>query len=115
MTKEQKKFEKWTKSKSRGRGLLCHFYKRDKDFKYYGEIEFVYFNLYLSSRNWVIKGTKGHGISNQGIKSQIPCLNCYKIDNEFRYKVNSLQIFSKDSFEFGLILDKRQISKILKK
>jgi hypothetical protein len=76
---EVSKFVKWAKEKIAWRGLICHFYIAESQKQYYSRTDFAYFNLFCDSRDWVVKGTTGHGIRSQrGKVHQLPALTVLK-------------------------------------
>lgn len=111
------KFRKWARKVSKKKGLICHFYILEKDEQrdkqYYGKKDYVYFNLCSSSRDWIVKGTPHHGITDRHNKpSEIPCLNCYQVNDKFFEALKQLQLEKSKKFEFGIILNKRKLKKI---
>lgn len=59
-----------------------------------------------------MKGTTGHGItSERGKVSQVPCLNCYKIDDSFYEALETLLEQGNQKYELGIILDKAALKK----
>jgi hypothetical protein len=109
------RFNRWVNKLSPRRGLVCHFYMQEKDKKYHGKIDFAYFNLVSNSRDWVIKGTKEHGISNNHRKSQIPCLNCFDVNEKFENALRDLGEKENFIFELGVIFNKRKLKNDFKK
>ena len=111
-------FKRWAKQESHRRGIICHFYIVQRDNQsnqkqYYDKLDYAYFNLLSDSKDWLVKGTTGHGItSKRGKRSQVPCLNCFAVDEEF---VSSLRRLIKDrneKFELGILLNKRKLNNL---
>jgi hypothetical protein len=109
---EQSRFTRWVRKCSPRRGLICHFYIREKSKLFYGKIEFAYFNLFCSSKDWVVGGTKNHGISSaRGKKSPIPCLNCFEVNDGFCAIIKKYKPDRNGQFEIGIIFNKRKLKK----
>ena len=107
---EQSRFTRWVRKYSPRRGLICHFYIREKSKPFYGKVDFAYFNLFCPSKDWVIGGTKNHGVSSaRGKKSQIPCLNCFEVNDEFCKVVEKYETDRNDQFEIGIIFNRRKL------
>ena len=112
---EQSRFTRWVRKFSPRRGLVCHFYIQEKAKPFYGKVEFAYFNLFSSSRDWVVGGTKNHGISSaRNKKSQIPCLNCFEVNDEFCAVIKEYETDRNDQFEIGVIFNKRKLKRDFK-
>jgi hypothetical protein len=108
--KELTRFKRWADDNRKGRGLLCHFYDAEstKQKQYYTKSDYAYFNLFCSSPEWMVKGTTDHGIRSQREKtSQVPCLNCYQIDEEFYEAIETHCNEAIKKYELGIILNKR--------
>jgi len=103
-------FIKWAKKKSYRRGIVCHFYIPESTKQYYDKTDYAYFNLFCNSREWIVKGTTGHGIRSQrGKSSSVPCLNCFEVNDEFYKAIKKLYAERNDKFELGILLNKRKI------
>jgi len=108
--KKVEEFKKWAKRESYRRGLICHFYITDSEKQYYNKVDFAFFNLLSKSKDWIVKGTTGHGISGKkGKSSRVPCLNCFEIDKEFYKAIKTLYVERNEKFDFGLIFNKRKL------
>jgi len=103
------RFKRWVAKISPRRGLICHFYLKDKETRYYGKADFAYFNLFSTSKDWIVKGTKGHGISYNNKTSQIPCLNCFEVNDKFCESLKDLGQSGNSMFEIGLVFNKRKL------
>jgi hypothetical protein len=109
-TRQLSKFRKWYKERSAYRGLLCHFYFKQSKSKVYDKADYAYFNLLNRSKEWIVKGTEGHGrTSERGGKSNIPLLNCYEIDETFYNALKQLDEEQIDNVEIGIILNRRRL------
>jgi hypothetical protein len=109
---EQSRFIRWVRKYSPRRGLICHFYIREKGKRYYGKVDFAYFNLFCPSKDWVVGGTKNHGISSaRGKRSPIPCLNCFEDNEKFCQVIKKCEPDRSDQFEIGIIFNKRKLKK----
>jgi hypothetical protein len=105
------RFEAWAKSASRGRGLVCHFYIKESSKQYYDNSDFAQFNLNSDSSSWLVKGTPGHGIrSIRGKSSQVPCLNCFVVNDVFYDALRELSREGNTKFELGVIFNKRALA-----
>jgi len=111
---ELTRFKRWAERNRAGRGLLCHFYEAEgKQKQYYTKLDYAYFNLFSNSPNWVIKGTIGHGIrSKRGKPSQVPCFNCYQVDEEFYMALKAYCKESYTKYGIGIIFSKRRIKNL---
>jgi len=110
--KELTKFIKWTDRNRKGRGLLCHIYEAEngKQKQYYTKSGYAYFNMLCESSDWIVRGTTDHGITSQrGKTSQVPCLNCYKVDEKFHEALEKHANETKRKYEVGIILNKREL------
>jgi len=115
-TKETGKFKKWVDRVKPKRGLICHFYIPESEKLYYDKLDYAFFNLYSSSKEWIVKGTFGHGIrSRRGKTSRIPCLNFFEVNSSFIDALNELNSTEDHKFHFGIILNKRFMQKYFKK
>jgi hypothetical protein len=109
------KFKKWWKKASFGRGMLCHFYieqnqNNENQKQYYDKIDYAYLNLLSGSRNWIVKGTANHGIkSRRGKCSQVPCLNCFEVNEKFFTALKKSEEEDNNRFALGILLNKRRI------
>ncbi|MDI6788954.1 MAG: hypothetical protein QME51_11335, partial [Planctomycetota bacterium] len=93
-----------------GKKMICHFYIKDSSHQYYDNADFVYFNLLSKTRGWIIKGTPEHGISSKRKKrSQIPCLNCFEVDEKLYNGLKTLLKNGNKKFEFALLLIRRKV------
>lgn len=109
-TKEITRFIRWANRTRWRRGLICHFYIAKSRKQFYSTTDFVYFNLFSDSPNWLVKGTPEHGIKSQrGKCSPIPCLNCFEINDEFYEALRTLCDEENEKFEFGIIFNKRKL------
>jgi hypothetical protein len=109
---ERSRFTRWVMRLSPRRGLICHFYIEEKAKPFYGKVEFAYFNLFSSSRDWLVRGTKNHGISSaRGRKSQVPCLNCFEVNEGFCGAIKEYETDRNGRFEIGVIFNKRKLKK----
>lgn len=107
---EISKFIRWARKNSPYRGIICHFYTSEKSKPYYGKVDFAYFNLYSQSEEWIVRGTPGHGIqTKRGKKSNVPCLNCYEVDEIFYKAIRRLADEDEHGFEIGVLLNKRKL------
>ena len=107
------RFVSWVRKKGSRNPLLCHFYysgndDSDKDDdntqkKYYTKIDYAYFNLLSKSKDWIVKGTTGHGIDSN---STIPVLNCYEVNTKFIKAFERPVSEWAADYELGIILDK---------
>lgn len=112
--KELTGFKRWANRHRRGRGLLCHFYEVEgkKQKQYYTKSDYAYFNLVSGSPDWVVKGTTEHGITSRGGKtSQVPCLNCYQINNDFYEALNEHLKQVRKKYEIGIVLSKLAVKR----
>lgn len=98
--------------------MLCHFYMTEgkKQKQYYTKPDYAYFNIFSDSSDWMIKGTTGHGItSERGKVSQIPCLNCYQVNDDFYDALERLSSEGNKKYEVGVVLDKPELKKFFGK
>lgn len=103
-------FVSWAKKISYRRGIVCHFYIPESTKQYYDKTDYAYFNLFCNSKEWIVKGTVGHGITSQrGKRSPVPCLNCFEVDDEFYKAIKQLYAERNGKFELGILLNKRKI------
>jgi len=108
--KKADEFKKWAKRESYRRGLICHFYITESKKQYYDKTDYAFFNLLSKSKDWIVKGTSGHGISGKkGKPSRVPCLNCFEIDKEFYKAIKTLYTASNEKFDLGVIFNKRRL------
>ncbi|HUW47657.1 MAG TPA: hypothetical protein VMW36_02805 [Patescibacteria group bacterium] len=109
------RFKRWANSHRSGRGLLCHFYTVEgkKQKQYYTKPDYAYFNIFSKSPDWLVKGTTGHGITSERKRvSQVPCLNCYKVNDDFYTGLKTLAEEGNQKYELGIILDKAALKKV---
>jgi len=89
--------------------MICHFYIKEKETQkqkqYYGKTDYAYINLFSDSRDWIVKGTPGHGIR----PSPVPCLNCFEINEKFYRALKELSKKKNEKFELGVIFNKRML------
>ena len=110
-----KDFRRWAKRQSHRRGIICHFYIKQRDGQskqkqYYDKLDYAHFNLLSDSKSWLVKGTTGHGItSKRGKRSKVPCLNCFEVDDVFCSSLMRLARNGNDRFELGILLNKRKL------
>jgi len=112
---EISRFIKWANKKSFHRGMLCHFYmeEKEKQKQYYTKPDYAYFNLFSSSREWLVKGTTEHGITSiRDKRSPIPCLNCFEVNDKFYEALRKLSEEGNERFELGIILNKRKLKNL---
>jgi hypothetical protein len=121
--KELTRFKRWANRNRIRRGMICHFYiseskafdekteqKKPKQKQYYGKVDYAYFNLFSDSQDWLIKGTTEHGVrSIRDELSQIPCLNCFEVNDKFCNALEALLETGNDRFGMGIILNKRRL------
>jgi hypothetical protein len=116
------RFRKWVKSNSCRRGIICHFYiseaepsgKTDgkpKQKQYYSKTDYAFFNLFSPSKEWIVKGTIHHGVTDKwGDQCRVPCLNCFEVDETtFCKALEQLGTEGNRKFEVGLLLNKRKL------
>jgi hypothetical protein len=105
-----KHFERWIQNNELEDKVLCHFYVKKNTKQYFGNPEFAYFNLVNSSPGWIVGGTTGHGVtSDAGECSQVPCLNCFSVDDLFCTKLISEISNYQNKYEIGIILDRSRL------
>lgn len=110
MPMKELEFIRWAKRESLRRGMICHFYIAESTKQYYDKTDYAYFNFFCDSRDWIVKGTLGHGIKSQrGKTSPIPCLNCFEINDEFYKAFKKLCSEGNEKFELGIIFNKRKL------
>lgn len=107
------RFASWVKKRTKKSQLLCHFYyslndnsEKDDDSaqkKYYTKVDYAYFNLLSRSKEWIVKGTTGHGIDTG---STVPVLNCYEVNGKFIEALKRPIDEWMADYELGIILDK---------
>ena len=108
--KKVEEFKKWARRESYRRGFICHFYITGSEKQYYNKTDFAFFNLLSKSKDWIVKGTTGHGIKGKkGKPSRVPCLNCFEIDKEFYKAIKTLYTERNEKFDFGVIFNKRRL------
>lgn len=118
--KKTNDFIKWVKNNAKNRGILCHFYIHQTDGEdgqkqYYDKMDYAHFNLLSYSHSWVVKGTPNHGINSmRGKRSQVPCLNCFEVDDDFNDAFKKLSKEGNKRFELGILLNKRMLKSSLK-
>jgi hypothetical protein len=73
-------------------------------------MDYAHFNLVSRRRGWVVKGTPNHGISSKrGKRSQVPCLNCFEVDEIFYDALRILGKSGNEKYEMGVLLNKRKL------
>jgi hypothetical protein len=108
--KEISRFIRWANKQRFRRGLICHFYIAESKKQYYDNADFAYFNLFSDSRDWIVKGTTGHGIASQRRKhSPVPCLNCFEVNETFYSALKELGESENEKFQMGIVLNKRKL------
>ena len=108
--KKADEFKKWAKRESYRRGLICHFYITESKKQYYDKTDYAFFNLLSKSKDWIVKGTSGHGISGKkGKPSRVACLNCFEVDKEFYEAIKTLYSERNEKFDLGVIFNKRRL------
>jgi hypothetical protein len=104
------KFSSWARRISYDKGMLCHFYLTNFEKQYYDNSNFAFMNLASSARGWVVKGTTDLGITGRnGKKSQVPCLNCFEVDDAFFKAFREFEGDANPRFQFGLLLNRRKL------
>jgi len=107
---ELNRFIHWANKEMAGRRLVCHFYISESEKPYYSKTDYAYFNLLSDSRNWIVKGTTGHGIrSGRGKASPIPCLNLFEVNEKFFNALDLLSNQGNKRFDVGIIFNKRRL------
>jgi len=121
--KDLKNFKQWVRRNSKRRGMICHFYieesekqeekdktKKPKQKQYYTKADYAFFNLLNDTKDWIVKGTMHHGITDKyGNLSTTPCLNCFEINKEFFTALELLHDEGNDKFEFGVIFNRNKL------
>jgi len=116
------RFGKWVRKNSYRRGIICHFYiseserprkpsKKLKQKQYYSKTDYAFFNLFSPSKEWIVKGTIHHGVTDKwGDQCRVPCLNCFEVDEaKFLDALEQLRTEGNPKFEVGLLLNKRKL------
>jgi hypothetical protein len=110
------RFNSWVAQRSKQGKLLCHFYystngdSENEDSaqkRYYTKVDYAYFNLLSRAKDWIVKGTMGHGIDSSSI---VPVLNCYEVNKEFIKALNEPVDKWAADYELGIILDKKGLT-----
>ena len=116
------RFKSWVRQNGKSQGMVCHFYyaekesdsknRKPKQKPHYSKIDYAYFNLFSKSKDWLIKGTTGHGIrDDNNKKSDVPVLNCYEIDDYFYDALRQPPEEWIADYELGIILDKAELKR----
>lgn len=117
------RFKRWVRQNSKGRGMICHFYIEESEKQkeknktkttgqkqYYTKVDYAFFNLLNDTKDWIVKGTAHHGITDKyGNPSLTPCLNCFEINKAFFTALETLYEEGNSKFELGVIFNKNKL------